>query len=221
MKKNFITAVALIILFSGSSLYARGMGSGCEGSGFGPGFAKPFHHLEMIQYQFELTNSQVDRIYQIEKSYTEKFFQNRKDREKIAGLLKQHDAEIENVLTAEQKTKWNSFRKDHPMKNGRNRDNNSSGLNYDGIPGHGMLKKELNLTDEQIDRMHRVRMSYMDSFYKNRNDADKIRELRTKHDTEIESILSAEQKAKLQELKNEGPRRCGKNRQGFIYDDAE
>ncbi len=213
MKKIFFTLLSLMILsLSASSLYARGMGKGmnggdCGGPGMGMGMHKPFQHLGMLQDRLDLTNAQVDKIYKIDKDYMDRFHQNRKDADKIKDLRDKHQAEIESILTPEQKVKWNDFKKDHPMRGeGMHKNGNQNKDCYASGPGGGMFQKDLGLSDEQIDRIHKIHKDNMDKFYQNRNDGDKVRELRTKQDAEIENVLTAEQKTKWNELKKNPPR---------------
>lgn len=212
MKKIIFTAFTLMVIsLTSSGLFAQGMGmgGGC-GMGMGMGMHKPFQHLEMLQYTFDLTNAQVDKIYKIDKDYMDKFHQNRNNPDKIRDLREKHDTEIESVLTAEQKVKWNDFRKNHPMR--------GKGKNYKDCPGFGqqdgagpgrldMIQKDLGLSNEQADKIYKIHRDYMDKFYQNRHDGDKVRELRAKQDTEIENILTAEQKTKWNEFKKNHPKK--------------
>jgi Spy/CpxP family protein refolding chaperone len=69
----------------------------------------------------------------------------------------------------------------------------------------GFMQQDLKLTDDQTDKIHKIRKDNMDKFYQARNDGDKVRELRVKQDAEIEKVLTAEQKAKLEEFKKNHP----------------
>jgi len=228
MKKTLFIALSLMILsLTGSSLFAQGMGMGGNGfggpgMGMGMGMHKPFQHLEMLQYQFDLTNAQVDKLYKIDKDYMDKFYQNRNDADKIKDLREKHRAEVESILTPEQKTKWNDFAKNHPMrgqgmknKGMMNKDCPAFGL-MGGMQGPhiGILQKDLGLSDEQVDKIYKIHRDNMDKFYQNRNDGDKVRELKTKQDAEIENVLTAEQKTKWNELKNNHPMYDKKPRNG-------
>jgi Spy/CpxP family protein refolding chaperone len=221
MKKTFFIAAALMILsLAGSSLFAQGMGmsgKGCGGPGMGMGMGmgmhKPFQHLEMMQYQFDLTNAQVDKLYKIDKEYMDKFHQNRNDADKIKDLRDKHRAEVDSILTAEQKVKWNDFIKNHPMNGkrmqgkGRMNDNCPAFGPMGGMHGQhiGMMQKDLGLSNDQLDKIYKIHRDNMDKFYQNRNDADKVRELRTKQDAEIEKVLTPEQITKWNETKNNRP----------------
>ena len=219
MKKTLFIALSLMILsLTGSSLFAQGMGmgngmggKGCGGMGMG--MQKPFHHLEMLQYQLDLTNAQVDKLYKIDKDYMDKFYQNRNDADKTKDLRDKHRAEVESVLTPEQKVKWNDFIKNHPM-NGKGK--NDKGMMDKNCPAFGpmggmngphlgMIQKDLGLSNEQVDKIYRIQRDNMDKFYQNRNDGDKVRELRTKQDAEIEKVLTPEQITKWNEFKKNPP----------------
>ena len=136
----------------------------------------------------------------------DKFHQNRKDADKIKDLREKHRGEIESILTPEQKVKWNEFSKNRPAKNRSNKDCPGFG-SMSGMPGMhmGFMQQDLKLTDDQTDKIHKIRKDNMDKFYQARNDGDKVRELRVKQDAEIEKVLTAEQKAKLEEFKKNHP----------------
>lgn len=235
MKKTFFISAALVILSLASSpLFARGMGGGMgfggfDGMGYGMGYHKPFLHLEMLQYQLDLTNAQVDKLYKIDKDYLDKFYQNRNNADKIKELRDKHQEEIVSILTPEQKARWNDFNKNRPKKGDRKNFKNRPGFGPGfGMPGFGMnmFGKELSLSDDQIDKIYRLHMDYMDKFYQNRNDGDRVRELRSKQQAEFENILTPEQKAKFNEFKNNPPRNGkrpwkGNNRPGMWGDDAD
>jgi len=229
MRKIFFIALSLVILSLGaSSLYAKSMGKGmgggdCGGPGMGMGMHKPFMHLDILQYRLDLTNAQVDKVYNIDKEYMDKFYQNRNDNAKLKDLRAKHFTEIESILTTEQKVKWNDFKENHP-KNGMHdkRMDNKNCKNFGpmgGMQGNhmGFFQKDLGLSDDQIDKIHKIQRDNMDKFYQNRNDGDKVRELRTKQDLEIENVLTAEQKTKWNDLKKKHPMRDKKTSDGKGY----
>ena len=201
MKKISFTMFSLMILsLSATSLMAQIPGMGMH---------KPFQHLEMLQYSFELTNAQVDKIYKIEKDYMDKFYQNRKNPEKIRELREKINDDIKGLLTADQKTKWNDFMNNQPfnkkLKKGRN--GFPVGPHFGiGLFHINFMQKELGLTDDQSDKIYKIHKDYMDKLYQDRNDGDKVRELRAKQKIGIESILTAEQKAKWNDFIIRPPR---------------
>jgi Spy/CpxP family protein refolding chaperone len=110
--KNGITAVAIaaVLAFAGSELSAqknqdrprdgKGTAMNCPQGGGQSAF-----HLNRMQEHLGLTDQQVDKIFKIETEYRQKFYDNRKNPEKTAALRDAQKAEIDKVLTDEQKKK--------------------------------------------------------------------------------------------------------------------
>lgn len=229
MRKILFTTLTMLILsLSASSLSAQGMMGGGYGD-MGMGMHKPFQHLEMLQYMLDLTNAQVDKVYKIDKDYMDRFYQNRNNADKIKDLREKHLGEIESILTPEQKIKWNDFKENHPMmkdgKHGKGMQNNDRECfaQRGEIPGDNscMFQKDLGLSNEQLDKIHKIHKDNMDNFYQNRNDGDKVRELQKKQDAEIDSVLTADQKAKLDEMKKHHPMRDKKQDDGKGHHDMK
>ncbi len=126
----FAIAAALALMSAGTLMARPGGGYGggygnCGGPGFGggpggpgmgmgggPGFhmgGQMFHHLDRMQYFLGLTDKQVEKIFNINKDYMEKFFKNRKNFDAIQKLRESQRKDIESVLTAEQKKKLNEM----------------------------------------------------------------------------------------------------------------
>ncbi|MCL2025489.1 MAG: hypothetical protein FWG92_01640 [Leptospirales bacterium] len=63
-----------------------------------------------------------------------------------------------------------------------------------------MMQSKLGLTNNQVDRMFKIQKDYMDKIYQNRNNADKVKELKGQCRTEMESVLTSEQKTKWNNL---------------------
>jgi len=74
---------------------------------------KPFMHLNKMQEKLGLTDAQVDRIYNIHKNYMDEFYKNRRNENKIKELHAKQISEIRDVLTPEQKAKWEEMKKNH------------------------------------------------------------------------------------------------------------
>ncbi len=144
MKKS-ITAlsIAAIVALAGTSpLMARGWGGGgggphngmCEGPGFG--MVHSFHHIDRMQYFLGLSDAQADKIYKVDSEYRDKYYKNRKNYDATQKLREEHKKAILDVLTKEQKEKWNNFIKerDERVKENRpERDNRQK----DNRRGHG------------------------------------------------------------------------------------
>lgn len=125
MKKTLtiLTITAILAVAGTSSLMARGWGAGHGGPGIcggpGMGMGQPFHHLERMQYFLGLSDEQVDKIYKIDREYQDKYYQNRKNHDAVQKLREDHSKAILNVLTKEQKQKWEDFKKNRPERGER------------------------------------------------------------------------------------------------------
>ena len=166
--------------------------------GYGMMGKQSFKHLNVMQSKLDLTNNQVDRMYNIHKDYMDKIYQNRKDADKVKELKGQCRTEIESILTSEQKAKWSNLVKDR-KGDGKNK-KNERGAKKDGYHKDAMQNK-LGLSDAQSDRIFKINKDYMDQFYQNRNNENKIKELCAKQIGEIQDVLTPEQKAKWDEMK--------------------
>lgn len=124
MKKllTIITIAATVALAGTTSLTARGWGGGygngtCPGAGSGMG--QSIHHIDRMQSFLDLSDEQADEIYKIDTEYRDKYYQNRQDYDTIRKLREEHRKDILNVLTEEQKEKWEEFVKDRPQRGER------------------------------------------------------------------------------------------------------
>lgn len=132
MKKSLtaLTIAAVVALAGTSPLMARGWGGGqnngiCDGHGMG--MVQPFHHIDRMQYFLGLSDAQADKIYKVDSEYRDKYYQNRKNQDAIQKLREEHKNARLNVLTKEQKEKWNNFikeREERVKKNRADRDKN-------------------------------------------------------------------------------------------------
>lgn len=193
--KKFLSIAALVagIAFSSQVLYAQGMGpGGCGGAGgmgYGPG----------IMYEdLNLTDEQADKIYKLDREF----------REKVWKDMPEHRKAIDKILTPEQKKKLEDARKEHfkrMSEGGKHR-----GKKYGNNDGRGMMVgPALDLTDDQIEKIHKINMDYADKFHKNRKNADELKKLRDSRDKEIESVLTKEQLEQLKKIREkQGDRYC-------------
>lgn len=115
MKKSLtaLTIAAVVALAGTSPLMARGWGGGHHGSGMyggpGIGMGQHFHHIDRMQYFLGLSDEQADKIYKIDRDYSDRYYQNRKNYDAIEKLREEHKKAILKVLTKEQKEKWEDF----------------------------------------------------------------------------------------------------------------
>jgi Spy/CpxP family protein refolding chaperone len=120
MKKIVFIALSVMILSLAVLPLSAQKGGKGEGHGkYGHGMGNPVMHFNMMQEKLGLTDAQVDKIYKIHKDYMDKFYQNRKDESKIKELHAKLIGEFQNVLTPEQKAKWEE------MKKNRHKDDNN------------------------------------------------------------------------------------------------
>ena len=214
MKKTVFLGLTLTIL-SLAALPLSAQRGGMHGNGH-MGMENSFMHFNMMQEKFDLSDSQVDKMYKIQKDYSGQIHKNRKDTAKVKDLHDKCREEMDKVLTTEQKAKRDSFSKDH-MKNDKmpHKDKMPPKKNHkdakkggpDCREGHmGPMHNDLGLTDAQQEKIFKIDQDYMDKFYKNRKDENKIQELREKYHSEIQSVYTPEQKAKMEEFKKNGPK---------------
>jgi len=111
MKKIVFIALSLTILSLAAlplSAEKRGKGDGHGKCGHEMGMQKDFAKM---QDKLGLTNDQVDKMNKIHKDYMEKFQQNKDNPDKVKELREKYHKEMENVLTPEQKAKWENMKK--------------------------------------------------------------------------------------------------------------
>jgi Spy/CpxP family protein refolding chaperone len=201
MKKILFIALSLTILsLMALPLSAEKKGKGDKKCGYEMGMHKPFMHFNKMQEKLGLTNDQVDKMYKIHKEYMERIYQNRNNADKVKELRDNRREDMASILTPEQKAQWDNFAKDRKTKKGKGKGDARGSHNG----GHGfmsMMQKKLDLSDEQCDKIFKIHKDYMDRFYQNRNDESKIKELRAKQMSEIQNVLTPQQKAKWEERK--------------------
>ena len=200
MKKTVFMALSLVLSLAVLPLYAQKGEKGNGKHGSKMGMRNPVIRLNMMQDKLGLTDAQVDKMYKIKKDYMEKSYQNRNNPDKIKELKGKCREEMDNVLTPEQKAKKSNFAKDSKMKKG---DGKSGKDEKKTAKEHRIsrMQNKLGLTNDQCDKIFKIHKDYMDQFYKNRKDENKIKELQTKQIGEIQNVLTPEQKTKWDEMK--------------------
>jgi len=108
MKKVFFILSALAVLsLAAPDLYAWRGGPGKSGH-YGPdkrsnGYAMGhLWRIPELKNELGLSDQQVSRVTEINKSYNEKYDQNRGNRAEMRPLHDEHQAAVEKVLTKEQ-----------------------------------------------------------------------------------------------------------------------
>jgi Spy/CpxP family protein refolding chaperone len=81
-----------------------------------------------------------------------------------------------------------------------------------GGPGPGMggvfrhfefLQKEIGLTDQQVKQIFDIGTKYREKRFENRNDRDKLAQMRDDHRKEVEAVFTKEQLDKLNKFRND------------------
>jgi Spy/CpxP family protein refolding chaperone len=131
--RRVITATAAlvaILTLAGTSLWAYGRGPGygkgygkgygdCRGQGYhgrgyrqGPG--KRGGGMAYLQEELKLSDSQVDKIMDINHEYRKKFYNNRENEKTLARLHDDRIEAVEKVLNKDQVEKWKEMRQNRP-----------------------------------------------------------------------------------------------------------
>jgi Spy/CpxP family protein refolding chaperone len=192
--KKLLTVAAVTAAFALSSLtlYAQGMG-GCGGPGEGMGPGMGF--LFMMEKELNLTDDQMDKIHKADMEFRDRQYQNMRD----------HRKAIDKILTDDQKKKLDDLRKKGPARDGKR---DGKGKYHDKEGKRGFMQPGLDLTDDQVDKIHKINMDYADKFHKNRKNADELKKLRESRDKEIEKVLTKEQLEKIKEFRKKSGRDC-------------
>ncbi len=70
------------------------------------------------------------------------------------------------------------------------------------------MQKELGLTDQQVKQIFDIGTQYREKRFENRNNPDKLAELRTEHRKAVESVFTKEQLEKFNKFRDDRCR-CG------------
>ncbi len=108
--KKFSLAIAITALIGlgGSELLARGYGYG-HGDCGGPGYGH-YHHMDFLQRELGLSNTQIEKIIRLDAEYRIKFHRNRNSSDKVSALRDQHRRDFEQILTKKQQNQFKRFR---------------------------------------------------------------------------------------------------------------
>ena len=171
---------------------------------------KANHQSEKMKTMLSLDDVQYAAVKKINEEYAVRFLAFRRaekpvdNRAALKELREEKHKEIAAVLTPEQETKWKTFREERKAsKKARITEVHGKRKNE--------LKVALDLTDEQLADLEAER----ETFTKNKNaikneaglpDADrkqKIKALKSEHNTAVKAILSPEQYEKFRSIKRE------------------
>jgi Spy/CpxP family protein refolding chaperone len=175
--------------------------------------------LEKFKSELSLNDAQYASIKGINKKYAEQFSQLRKDStanktEKHVAVKELHnkrEKEINAVLTADQKTKYETLKKERNEKR-------KAQIKVRAEERTAQVAKELSLTDDQAAKIKDANKAFMEkakALRESNNDKaankEEFGKLRKEHESTIQSILTTEQFAKWKDMRKA---KHGKKRRG-------
>jgi Spy/CpxP family protein refolding chaperone len=111
--KISVMAASIMIMGSAALFAQRHGGYGRDRQGpppMGAGMhCGEFQLYDMLQKQLGLTDKQVRQIFDIDQKYREKFFDNRRDVDKMLELRVEQRKEVKKIMTAEQQKKFDQM----------------------------------------------------------------------------------------------------------------
>lgn len=169
----------------------------------------------MMQHQLDLTEEQKQKFKALHEDFRKKMTDLRKQdeitvkewRSRMAELQKKHRTEMQNVFTAEQKARMEKMRKERKQM-----------AEIDAKARMEKLKLQLKLTDDQTAKLNSQRKEMMDKMKALHEDQsmdmmqkrEEMRSFMEKRKETMQSILTDEQKKKMQEMRMHQPRKPGK-----------
>ncbi len=164
-----------------------------------------------VMKELNLTEDQQAKIKSLNEDFRIKFNAVRDDssltkdskRAKMKELSETKKNQFQAVLTPEQQAKMKELR-------GKRSDNYKKGRKDMAKRGHNRM--DLNLTEDQKSKMQDLRKDYRDKMQALKDDtslskemrSEKRKELANTHKSEIRSLLTPEQQAKIKDVKEKG-----------------
>lgn len=165
----------------------------------------------MMHPKMDLTEEQKQKIKALNDDFRKKITDLRKQdqitvkewRSRMAELQKKHRTDMQNVFTSDQKARMKKMRMEKKQM-----------AEIDAKARMEKLKLQLNLTDEQTSKLNNQRKEMMDkmkALHENQSmdmmeKREEMRSLMENRKETMQSILTNEQKKKLQEMRKQQPR---------------
>ena len=175
---------------------------------------------EKMKKELSLNDTQVQSIKSIEAKYHEKQMALRKDSSKgkdqkmesMKSLRLEQSKEVNAVLTAEQKAKWESYRKAE-FEKGKAR------MTEAGQKFEQKIKTDLALTNDQFTKFQAENTTFrqkLTDLHKDKRDSSKeaFKKLKAEHDAKLKSIFSADQYQKWTKMKEDLRKKGDHKRRG-------
>jgi Spy/CpxP family protein refolding chaperone len=175
----------------------------------------PGQQQMMMQRQLNLSEEQKQKFKILNEDFRKNMMDMRKQddmtvkewRNRMANLNKQHRSNLQNVFTQEQKARIEKMRMERRQM-----------AEIDAKARMEKLKLQLSLTDEQTAKLNNQRKEMIDkmkALHENRlmdmmEKREEMRSLMEKRKETMQSILTDEQKKKMQEMRMRQPRKPGK-----------
>ena len=141
--------------------------------------------------RLDLTDEQKEQLQALRKEHVEA---RREQREVMAAMGKEQREAVMNILTEEQQETLKEMRDRRGGKGKDRHDMRRGGKGrHDARRGGQGAFSRLDLTDEQKEQFKELRTEHR----------TELRETRQKHRTALESVLTDEQREKLEEMKDE------------------
>lgn len=169
------------------------------------------HKTEKMKANLGLTDAQYASVKKINEQYAEKYSAIRSTEElekadrrsTMFELRRQHQTEINGVLTPEQQQKWKALKDEHKDTRKEHRHDRHGKKRHD-------IKAELSLNDSQQKQMESERESMKTKMKSLRDDTtlnedqkkEKALSLKKEHENAVKAILTPEQFTKWQEMKD-------------------
>jgi hypothetical protein len=201
MKKGIVLGIALLATVVSFSQHKQKDPEG-----------RAAHQTEKMKTLLSLDDTQYAAVRKINEEYAVRFmtFRQEKDshnndrREAIKKLREEKDKELASVLTADQQTKWRSFREERKSTRKVKKMELRAKKKED-------LKTTLSLTDEQALKLDHEREAFRKKIMSVKSDSglseadrkQKIVALKSAHESSVKNILASEQFAKWKSIKDD------------------
>lgn len=166
-----------------------------------------------MQEKLNLTEAQKAQMKTLNENFrsqmqslkADKNLGNEAQKQKRMELMKEHRTQVQSILTPEQKKQWKTSRKEvRSHAKGDRKNDMTRGKRGDHGKKAGQVAKDLNLSPDQDSRFKLANENFRTGVRSIRSNStlnsdqkkEQMKSLHKKHQDDINSILSAEQKAK-------------------------
>ncbi len=181
-----------------------------EKSGKHKKFMSEFRYLNQMQEKLGLSDEQVEKIFMVNTGFRTKKFSSRNTPGAFDTLHDEQRSAMEKILNQDQQKKFEAMKKE--------KEGHKKADKRDPQKRYMFLKNEIDLTEEQIEKIFKVKMSYREKMFKVRKDRDAIKTFAKGMRDEIKTILTDEQKMKIKKIREEKRKNQDSNGGDFLSD---